>query len=76
MIFFDDKINVKLNSTIKTIGMHKALIGYESGAWVEAKTSYNREEIEDYAATQLVNKEYMIVSVLRYHSGEPEEFQL
>ncbi|WFE84945.1 hypothetical protein [Parabacteroides chongii] len=56
--------------------MYKVLIRYESGAWVEVKSSYNREEIEGYAFTQLVNKEYMIVSVLRHHSGEPEEFQL
>lgn len=56
--------------------MYKVLIRYESGAWVELKTSYNREEIEGYVVTQLVNKEYMIVSILKYHSGEPEEFQL
>lgn len=55
--------------------MYKVLVRYESGTWVEVKASYDQEEIEDYAATQLMNKEYMIVSVLRYHSGEPEEFQ-
>lgn len=56
--------------------MYKVLIRYESDTWVEVKASYNREEIEDWAITQLVNKEYMVVSVLRHHSGEPEEFQL
>lgn len=61
---------------IKIIDMYKVLIRSESGAWVELKASYNREEIEDYAVIQLVNKEYMVVSVLRHHSGEPEEFQL
>lgn len=56
--------------------MYKVLIKYESDAWVEVAKSYKREEIEDYAVTQLMNKEYMIVSVLRHHSGEPEEFQI
>lgn len=56
--------------------MYKVLIKYESGAWVEVAKSYKREEVEYYAATQLMNKEYMVVSVLRYHSGEPEEFQI
>lgn len=54
--------------------MYKVLIRYESGAWVEVKSSYNRSEMEDYAITELMNKEYMVVSVLRYHSGEPEEY--
>lgn len=56
--------------------MYKVLIRYESGAWVEVKTSYDRAEAENYAVTQLMNKEYMVVNVLRSHSGEPEEFQL
>ena len=56
--------------------MHKVLIRYESGAWVEVKTSYNPKEIENYAVTQLMNKEYMIVKVLRHHSGDAEEFQI
>lgn len=51
--------------------MYKVLVRIE-GAWREIETSYNREEIETYAVTQLVNEEYMIVSVLRHHSGEPE----
>lgn len=56
--------------------MYKVLIRHKSGAWIEIKVSYNREEIEDYAVTQLVDIEYMVVSVLRHHSGEPEEFQI
>lgn len=56
--------------------MYKVLIRYESGAWVEVKSGYSRNEIDDYALTELMNKEFMIVSVLRYHSGEPEEFKL
>lgn len=56
--------------------MYKILIRYEQGTWVEVKTGYNREEIEDYAATQFMEEEYMIIDVLRHHSGKPEEFQL
>lgn len=56
--------------------MYKILVRYESDAWVEVKTGYNRRDLEDWAATQLMNREYMVVSVLRHHSGEPEEFQL
>lgn len=56
--------------------MYKVLVKYESGAWVEVKGGYDRSEIEDYAVTQLVNKEYMVVNVLRHHSGEPEEYQI
>lgn len=54
--------------------MYKILVRIE-GAWREIKTSYNSEEIETYAVTQFENEEYMVVSVLRHHSGEPEEFQ-
>ncbi len=56
--------------------MYKVLVKYESGAWVKIKGGYDRSEIEDYAVTQLVNKEYMVVNVLRHHSGEPEEYQI
>lgn len=55
--------------------MYKVLVRIE-GAWREIDTSYKREEIEEYAATRLDDKEYMIVSVLRYHSGEPEKIKL
>lgn len=55
--------------------MYKVLVRIE-GAWREIETSYNREVLEDYAATRLDDKEYMIVNVLRHHSGEPEEFKL
>ena len=56
--------------------MYKVLVRYKSGTWVEVKASYDRDEIEGYAVTQLTNKEYMVIKVLRHHSGEPEEFQL
>lgn len=55
--------------------MYKILVRIE-GAWREIKTSYNSEEIETYAVTQFENEEYMIVSVLRHHSGTAEEFQI
>lgn len=55
--------------------MYKILVRIE-GAWREIKTSYNRDEIEAYAVTQFDNEEYMIVSVLRHHSGEVEEFEI
>lgn len=55
--------------------MYKVLIRIE-GAWREIETSYNRKEIEDYAATELDDIEYMVVDVIRHHSGEPEEFKI
>ena len=55
--------------------MIKVLVKYESDTWSVIKTGFDRREMEDWAILNLPNKEYMVVSVLRHHSGEPEEFQ-
>lgn len=56
--------------------MIKVLVKYESDTWSVIKTGFDRRGMEDWAILNLPNKEYRIVSVLRHHSGEPEEFQL
>lgn len=66
-------MNDRLLSKIKRA--RKKYGEYLSACDKVAKTGYNRRDLEDWAATQLMNREYMIVSALRHHSGEPEEFQ-
>lgn len=56
--------------------MYKVLVRRKDGTWKEVKTTYDRSEAEDYAMTQLVVEEFMVVSVVRHHSGYPEEYEL
>lgn len=56
--------------------MYKVLVKYELDTWGVVKTDFDRKDVECWAFTNLPNKEYMVVEVVRQHSGEPEEFQL
>lgn len=56
--------------------MYKILIRYQGSVWVEAKSGYSRDELISYAVTNYKDREYMVVSVLRHHSGEAEEFEI
>lgn len=56
--------------------MYKVLLKYGSDMWSVVKSGFNRRDIEDWAILNLSNKEYIVVEVIRQHSGEPEEFKL
>lgn len=56
--------------------MYKVLIKSGLGTWVEIRSGYNKEDIESFAVTQLNGVEYMVVCVIRHHSGGPEVFEI
>lgn len=57
-------------------GAYGVFLLYESGTWAEVKSGDNLKDMEDYALTELMNKEYIIAKIIRRHKGKPEEFQL
>lgn len=56
--------------------MYKVLIKSGLDTWVEIRSGYNKEDIESFAVTQLNDVEYMVVRVMRHHSGESEAFEI
>ncbi len=56
--------------------MYKVLVKYESDTWSVVKTGFYSRELMDWAILNLTDREYMVVEVVRHHSGEPEEFKL
>lgn len=43
---------------------------------MEIRSGYNKEDIESFAVTQLGDVEYIVVCVIRHHSGESEVFEI